>query len=223
MYRYDIINYLITKYNYSSYLELGVEDGDSLSRIKCPQITSVDPNPSVQVTHQMTSDQFFTHIPPTQTFDLIFIDALHIHHQTRKDIANSLNHLSSQGTIVVHDTNPPTEWHQREYHEALQNNCRQWNGTVWKAFVNFRSRKDLITYTVDTDWGCGIIQKKQPDSGIATTGKYRINTDHEEGTGKNRFYYPLDPIPEHELTYPNLDRNRKLWLNLISPEEFKSI
>jgi hypothetical protein len=223
MLRYDIINYLIRKYGYTKYLEIGVEDGESLSQVNCPSITSVDPNANINVTHRMTSDQFFSTMSSSATassFDIIFIDGLHVADQVERDITNSLRHLSPNGTIVVHDVNPPSEWHQRDYAEALKNGCRQWNGTVWKAFLTFRARKDLLTYTINTDWGCGIIQRYQPTGDVTSAkGVAKGVTSAKAYKMAPKFYAPII-IGAGEMTYANLDQNRQRWFNLISVEEF---
>ena len=58
----------------------------------------------------MTSDEFFSQ--NKETFDLIFIDGLHIHEQVLKDIDNSLNVLNENGVILLHDCLPAKIWHQ---------------------------------------------------------------------------------------------------------------
>jgi len=140
----------------------------------------------------MTSDAFFAFLPEELKYDLIFIDGLHVYEQDEKDLNNALKHLSENGTIMLHDCNPPTEWHQRSYEEALENGCRLWNGTVWKAYVKTRATNpDLEMYVVDTDWGCGIVKH----------GKQSL-------------------IDGAELSYANLEKNRQSWLNLISVDDF---
>ena len=101
---------------------------------------------------KMTSDDFF--LQNKKMFDIVFIDGLHIEEQVEKDIKNSLAILAANGTIVVHDCNPPTEWHQRgEYDYG------KWNGTVWRGYVKYRKRPDLSMCVIDEDWGIGIIQR----------------------------------------------------------------
>jgi hypothetical protein len=46
MMRWDIINYLIKKNDYKSFLEIGYYKGWSFDRIECTDKTAVDPNPS---------------------------------------------------------------------------------------------------------------------------------------------------------------------------------
>jgi len=38
--------------------------------------------------------------------------------------------------IIVHDSNPPTQWHQRSGAEYAPGS--EWNGTAWKAILRFR-------------------------------------------------------------------------------------
>ena len=86
---------------------------------------------------------------------MIFIDGLHLEYQVDQDIENALLSLNDNGIIIMHDCNPPTEWHQRE--RDIQG---EWCGTVWKAFVKLRFTKmDISMFTIDTDYGCGVIKK----------------------------------------------------------------
>jgi hypothetical protein len=194
MYRFDILNHLIEKRGYRRYLEIGVEGGDAQRSVRCELKHGVDPA-SANATFQLPSDEFFGIVRPDLKYDCIFVDGMHEEEQVLRDVENSLLHLSEHGTIVVHDCNPPTAWHQRDYEQALQNGCRQWNGTVWRAWVRLRaSRSDLTMSTVDTDWGCGLIERG---------GQTLIEL----------------PSP---FAYEDFERRRSEWLNLISVDEFRS-
>jgi hypothetical protein len=195
MLRYDIINYLIDKYNYKRYLEIGVEDGDAISKVQCELKHGVDPA-SKHATYHTTSDDFFLNLASDVKYDIVFIDGLHVEEQVDRDIANSLQHLSPGGIIVVHDCNAPTEWHQRSYEEAQQNGCRLWNGTVWRSMVKVRgSRSDLEVRTVNTDWGCGLI---------------RVSQNPPEA---------LLELP-YDMNYQWFEEHRAEALNLIEPRQF---
>jgi len=192
MYRFDILNQLIQKHGYRRYLEIGVEGGDAVRAVRCDLKHGVDPG-STNATFQLPSDEFFAMIRPEIAYDCIFVDGMHEEEQVMRDIHNSLAHLSEGGTIVVHDCNPPSAWHQREYEEAKQNGCRLWNGTVWRAWVRYRAtRPDLSMAMVDTDWGCGLIQRGQQQC-LAL------------------------PSP---FTYEDLEAHRAEWMNMISTAEF---
>lgn len=83
-----------------------------------------------------------------------------------------------------------------EQHQIVPFQGGGWNGDVWKAIVKLRaSNSDVDVYTVDTDHGCSVV----------TRGKSQLLNLSEE------------------LTYYNFDKNRKLWLNLISEQEFINI
>ena len=142
----------------------------------------------------MTSDEFFSSNP--QKYDLIFIDGLHIDEQVEKDILNSLKYLNKEGSIVLHDCNPPEVYYAREdYYDTTTPAGAYWNGTVWKAIAKVRSEiEGIYTSTVDTDWGVCVIQKSNKENKI-------IN---------NNPYY----------SYNKFSNNRKYYLNLISPQEF---
>lgn len=207
MFRYDIINKLIDKYNYKNYLEIGVRNPEEcFEKINCDIKHSVDPgyeNQTNNVNYKFTSDSFFNllesnelDIPSSYKWDIIFIDGLHISTQVEKDIINSLHHLSFDGTIVLHDCNPPDLWHAREDY-MIDGVCHGWNGTVWKAIYKLRAtRPDLFVCTVDTDYGIGIVRYG------------------------NQNCCPFDN-PFYE--YRHFETNKKEYLNLISIEEFKNM
>lgn len=153
MTRTEIINNLIEINGYTKYLEIGVDNPDvNFYKIKCFDITGVDPNPKSKTTFIKTSDEFFN--INKREFDLIFIDGLHHYEQVIKDIKNALHCLSPNGIIVVHDCNPTTEAMQ-----AVPRAQGIWTGDVWRAWLYYRSNPELNMRVLDTDYGVGIIQK----------------------------------------------------------------
>ncbi len=197
--RTDILNYLIEKYKYTTYLEIGVRNPTSgnFNNIKIKNKLGVDPNPLIKQDNIFvgTSDLFF--MKNKSTFDVIFIDGLHLENQVDKDIINSLNCLNEGGMILLHDCNPPTEMHQRENY-CVDGKYPVWNGTVWKSFAKLRiTRSDLEMYVIDTDWGVGVIRNG------------------------NQELFPSESININELNYELLEKNRKELLNLISVDKYK--
>jgi predicted O-methyltransferase YrrM len=161
MNRIDIINKLIEKKGYKSYLEIGVQNGASFNQVKCKDKVGVDPDINVkQYVNDcliMTSDDFFAQ--NKRNFDIVFIDGLHEFKQVYTDIINALKILNKGGTIVCHDMLPPDELHQR-----VPRPQPSWTGDGWKAWVILRgTRSDLQMYVVDTDYGCGVIQRGQQE------------------------------------------------------------
>ena len=105
MTRYELINVLIARRGYESYLEIGVDMGECVNKVRCEKKVGVDPylgsgrSDSVPdnwkeaidaeyrkgpATHVMTSDLFFEQ--NKDTFDIIFSDGLHEADQTRKEL-----------------------------------------------------------------------------------------------------------------------------------------
>lgn len=164
MNRIEIINSLIKKNGYKSYLEIGVQAGHCFSQIECENKIGVDPDKSSAATVHLTSDDFFE--VNEERFDIIFIDGLHHSDQVMKDIVKSLKCLSEGGTIVMHDCLPTSK---RMQEIPLQEQC-EWTGDVWRAFLKYReTREDLTMCVVGVDWGCGIITRGKQS--LVTTAK----------------------------------------------------
>ena len=154
-FRWDLIDYLIKKYDYKDYLEIGCDRDQLFSRIKLKNKIGVDPYSGGNV--RKTSDDFF--LENNKTFDLVFIDGLHTYSQVKKDILNSVKFLNTNGIILVHDCLPDTMSKQ-----AVPRYKMQWNGDVWKAIVDLRQNPDLDIYTCEMDQGIGIIKKNNNTS-----------------------------------------------------------
>ena len=149
--RLFIVQDIIQKKNYKSYLEIGCFDDELFNHIKCEQKVGVDPVSGGTI--RKTSDQFFE--TNTNKFDCIFIDGLHEYHQVKKDIINSLKYLNDDGIILLHDCLP-----NNFYAQATPRCQYEWNGDVWKAIVEFRNNKDVDVYTCNADYGIGVIFKR---------------------------------------------------------------
>ena len=56
----DIINDFIKKYNFKSYLEIGIHNKeDNFNKIKCENKIGVDPDENAKADYVITSDEFF--------------------------------------------------------------------------------------------------------------------------------------------------------------------
>ena len=208
--RTEAINFILSTFDKkTTYLEIGTrKPSHNFDHIEASTKYSVDPGVEYKknpVDFQLTSDSFFEKLnngeilSENTKFDVIFIDGLHLAEQAFRDVKNSLEHLSEGGFIVIHDCNPPTEWHAREdYYYRYSPAGTSWNGTTWKAFLKWRSNSSVYSCCIDTDWGLGIISKKH------AIGK---NIDH-----KNTFY-----------EFSDLNENRKEYLNLMNFDEFKQM
>ena len=141
----------------------------------------------------MTSDEFFEN--NEIYFDCIFIDALHIYEQVRKDILNSVKFLNAHGIIIVHDCLPKKIWNQ-----IVPQIYGHWNGDVWKAIVEARTMKDIDTYTCKADHGLGIILKRP-----------------------NKNLLSLDTNDFKKLKFKDYYINHKKFMNLIEASDLEKI
>lgn len=206
--RTEVINYLLSfKDGNGRYLEIGMRDPEAnFNKIIAREKYSVDPgieNEQNPADFKMTSDEFFELLSaekilwPGIRFDVIFIDGLHTATQADKDIFNSFRFLDDDGFIVLHDCNPPTEWHAREnYYYFLSPAGGHWNGTTWRAFLKWRKNPSVYSCCIDSDWGIGVLSKSR------RIGKYLENT--------GQFY-----------EFEEFRKNKKEYLNLIDFEDFK--
>lgn len=149
--RLDLIQKIIYKNNYKSYLEIGCDDNKIFDKIKISDKIGVDPVSGGNF--RGTSDNFF--LLNNRYFDCIFIDGLHVYEQVKKDILNSIKWLNPSGTIILHDTLPNSSSSQ-----AVPRFRSLWNGDVWKAVVEARTWKDIDCVTVKIDQGVSVIKKK---------------------------------------------------------------
>lgn len=194
MKRWDVINYLIEKYNYKSYLEIGCAHGVCFKRINAEHKVSVD-KVFKEAMYLMTSDNFFSH-HSDQKFDIIFIDGYHEKEQVIKDVNNALQVLNEGGIILMHDCNPPKFINQLPRPDKRIKNG--WMGDVWKAVLHFRTTADgLQMHTIDTDCGIGVVK-----------------------VGNQALYEVKDNT---EVDFDYFAENRAGILNLITPKEFLKI
>lgn len=195
--RHYILQSFIQKNKYTSYLEIGVDNGWLFRNIQIPLKESIDPAlgqySHASPTYKMTSDEFFDQYK-NKKYDIIFIDGLHESHQVDKDIKNSLKCLNEGGKVVLHDCSPLS----KRAETIPRPGPGVWNGDVWKSFVkfNYYNHQNYNCYVINTDHGVGVI---------------------ERGVGKCNYKLPQD------LNYEWLELNRKSALNLISKDEFLSI
>lgn len=184
------------------YIEIGVRDGSCIREIIAERKYAVDPAPVAPdkiaadgtEIFEVTSDEFFSDfantVLPEKSVQVALADGLHEFEQTLRDILNLERVMPSAGVIFVHDCNPPTRRHAEDMNGP-------WNGDVWKVAEYIRRyRKDLNFFTLDCDWGLGVVSNLSSAPG-------------EPGA---------DRIAEiSRLDFSYLDANRNTVLNLKSP------
>jgi len=188
--RLEIVSETIQRKKFNTYLEIGCFDNQLFNHINISK-TGVDPYKGGNI--KLKSDDFFK--INKKKYDCIFIDGLHTYEQVIKDIANSLHCINQNGIIFVHDCLP-----NNVYEQNIPRSTYVWNGDVWKAIVEMRTKKNLQTYTINADYGIGVILKKK------NQGILNIKETNFKKLKFKDFYY-----------------NHKNWLNIIEYNEFKNI
>jgi len=223
MNRVHFLQALIDKKRAKTYLEIGFGHGDCFFNIRATRKMVIDPefvflkkrtikyffkNLSKNIAnkyYRMTSDDFFNEkngVLRKYVPDIIFIDGLHTHKQSLKDIKNALRFISRDGIIVLHDCNPSCAaeaYPANSYGHAMGLKLEGWNGywsgNVWKTIISLRSfYSDLNIFVLDFDRGIGVIRK---------------------GKGEVLLNYSSEQIKK--LTYKDLAKKRDELLNLKKP------
>lgn len=138
-------------------------------------------------------------------FDIALVDSWHEYETSWRDLVEGFRLIREGGTLVVHDCLPPRS------EIAVPNYIQgEWCGVSYQAYVDFISqRHDLAVYTVDTDYGCGVIRKladPSPESATAAgaelLGDWRSKRD--------------DPME----AFAFFQAHKQVLLNLITTDEF---
>lgn len=157
MNRYEFLRGLHATCRPRTYLEIGVNDGRSLTLSKAKTI-AVDP--AFKVTSEITcdikllkttSDAFFARKNPVKHFprgiiDLTFIDGMHLFEYAFRDFFNAERHTAWHSVLVLDDMLP------RNVDEAARDrHTDAWTGDVYKvATVLQKHRPDLLCVHVNT-------------------------------------------------------------------------
>lgn len=215
--RYDLLNYLIKKYKYETYLEIGTQHSTNGSKVECKSKSGIDPKPIKRADndfnsfYNMTSDKYFAKHKDIK-YDIIFIDGLHTHAQSLDDFNNSVQMLNPKGCIVLHDCLPDN----KEYCSI------NWCGTVYQTLHSI-VEANYNTFVFDFDHGCTVVfptQLKEIGTNNELTyeqhlielGKVKVVKTFEE--------YESYMLPTYDLTYEKqLIKEAKEILHNVNEEE----
>jgi len=166
--RYEIINNNSNKNN--TYLEIGVEYGQTITKTHFFDKTGVDPDPKCEFNYicKMTSDEFFNsfnvlsihsddiNLSNCKKFDVIFIDGMHQVEYVLKDFNNSIKYLNKDGKIFLDDIIPFNYNEQRKiplkhyYENGILKYGEPWTGDVWKfiyhLLLNYNNNIKSFSY-----------------------------------------------------------------------------
>jgi Methyltransferase domain len=219
--RIDVIRAALASIRGSTYLEIGVRDGDCFDEVVARTKVGVDPAFRFRIPararlrrllsatagsfyYPITSDAFFG--GPARRFapyDVVFVDGLHTYAQSYADVLNALAVLSEGGVVLVHDCNPGRE---AAAAPTLDSAARtpgfngEWNGDVYKTLIRLRTHPDLRACVLDCDQGVGIVRRGSPEARL-----------------------DLSPDEVEQLDYRALDDDRARLLDLRPPEHLSEI
>jgi hypothetical protein len=174
MTRHDLLRGLHESLTPRTYLEVGVNEGASLTLSRAKSI-AVDPD--FRVRHPLRcdldlvkakSDEFFTRPDALAHFDgvpvdLAFIDGMHLSEFAVRDFINVERHLAPAGVTVFDDILP-----RNALEAARVRLTGAWAGDVYKAVeIIARNRPDLLVVLINT-WptGTAIVVGGDPSSEV---------------------------------------------------------
>lgn len=185
----DIVNRFICTRAYRSCLEIGTR-GSHLGDVHCARRVCASPADARGVDVRMSSDDFFA--STRETFDVIIVDGVHRCGQVLRDIDNALKALNPGGIVVVRNCLPSDE-----HMASPEPHSGAWCGDVYRAAAWHFAGSPYLCYTVDADYGCGIV-----DTACAA----------------DRARIPPFGDPE-SLTYAEFDRDRKSLLHVVGAQD----
>ena len=214
MHNHQIINYLIEKNNYKTYLEIGVRRGETFSKINIEHKESCDVNDTdweldIPITYLMSSDEMFALMSIYKKYDIIFIDAMHSEEYLDRDIINSLKHLNHGGIILCHDILPP-------YNESTSElyNKQLWVGTCWKSVCKLQDQNIQFHTLNQLNMGlCIIKEHSNPYSLHYPYNRCTLNYDYV-------FRSPYIEDNFEQYIYEPCTEQGKYILHYITEEEF---
>ncbi len=156
--RVEVINRVIQSIGAKRYLEIGVntaaQPGYSRDKVRVDVKHGVDPNPLTDADFIMTSDEFFA--TNQETYDVVFVDGLHLFEQALRDCLNALDALEPGGVVILHDTRPSNSLSA----SRVPGQDKKWHGDVWRAVVILRLlRPWLSVMTLDSDEGLTFVRE----------------------------------------------------------------
>ena len=158
-----------------SYLEIGVETGQTFFEISADRKTAVDPRflfdsdlaPHHEASEffQISSDQFFCEFQRDLKYDLVFLDGLHTWEQTYRDFCNALLVTHDQSIIILDDIFPCDVFScNRDQVEAVMmrqfmtgDPSNAWHGDTYKVIPLIRTFHPLLSF-------CTIISDGNPQA-----------------------------------------------------------
>ena len=113
--RSAVVQEMLNLFDQPSYLEIGVDYGQTFGALSATYKTAVDPdfkftppdNTANVEFYRATSDEYFASFCPVgKYFDVVYVDGLHIFEQVLRDLLNAALRLTRGGVIIIDDILP---------------------------------------------------------------------------------------------------------------------
>lgn len=220
-----------------TYLEIGVQQGDSLTVARCASI-AIDPafhiapgniegvfaKPELHF-YQMGSDEFFDRHSPKTIFgapvDMAFLDGMHRCEYLLRDFINTERHCKRNSVVALHDCLPVEPGIASRFvshpREVAPHRAGWWAGDVWRTSLLLRRhRPDLRLTVVDaTPTGLVLVTNLDPGNmtlsdGYAGFVEQMLGWNLEEiGTPELLAEMQVEPTSELQM-HENI--TQKFWL-----------
>jgi len=164
----EIIQKVIDKLGYTSYLEIGLDRGINWCGITCKKKVGVDPVIMIpkleygdffcwgnETIYRKTSDDFFASCGHPVA-DIVFIDGMHTFEQSAKDFHAASRRIAEGGLVLMHDTNPTSEIESMIYDTYMTEHPEYqgaWVGDVWKTIYALSQSGNVNYFTLDIPYG----------------------------------------------------------------------
>ena len=123
----------------TTYLEFGLHDNQTISKVKCEKRIGVDRTANkldgVEMFSMETSEFIERHAADLAPYDVVFLDADHADKAVLDDFYGIWPHVSPEGLVLLHDTNPETE---KDAKPGLCDNA-------WEAAFEISSVEEAVT------------------------------------------------------------------------------
>lgn len=208
---YELLSHLHQKIKPETYLEIGVQAGNSIIRAQQEtNVIGIDPldcimyklPANIQMFFQ-TSDDFFErkdvlNILNNKKIDLAFIDGMHLFEYALRDFINIEKLSHSKTIITLHDCIPSDAYtSSRDFHEG------SWTGDVFKIIL--------------------VLKKYRPDLKIYNFNDLCVVTNVDPLNNSLQENYDHIVNEYINLTYDDIADNKEELLSIInkSPQEIK--
>jgi hypothetical protein len=151
-----------------------------------------------------------------QRYDICLVDGYHTYACSQRDLSEAFGLLADGGALVVHDC-LPIDAAVASPHWIPD----RWCGVTYKAFLDFVARRsDIDYYTVDTDFGCGVVVKDRrwwaTAGRLAQRGRRRLSPDARARIIRGW----LETGDDLARAFDYFERHKATLLQLISVDQF---